>query len=220
MTTDSFALARQNMIFGQLHPNQVYVSSVLDAFARTCREDFVPPAFRDLAYMDSAISLGSDRWLMEPRIFARLVQASSVGIADRVLVVGCGSGYEVAVLGLLSGCVVGLESSASFAVSARSRLAGMADVSVAEGDLRHPPGEGSWDVVLLNGAVSRVPETLTRCLADGGRLVGVVRARERVPGQALLLEKEGSGVLGRCVLFDAVVPFLPDFGPSFSFWST
>src|SRR3954466_4630078 len=94
--------ARQNMVDNQLRANKVHDDRLLDAFLRLQRELFVPPGLRGVAYIDEDLPVAPDlapgttsrRYLMEPMVAARLLQALAVQPKDAVLVVGAGVGYE------------------------------------------------------------------------------------------------------------------------------
>ena len=214
-----FAAARQRMIEGQLRPNKVTDERVLAAFARIRRELFVPEALRAAAYVDEDLPLGGGRFVMEPMVAARLIQALDPERLDTALVVGAGTGYEAALLGVMVRAVVALEEDAQLARSARAALVeeGIAAVNVVEG-----PPEAGWrarapyNLVLFGGAVAEPPEEIIAQLADGGRLAAVVR--NSIVGRATLLVRTG-GVTSRRVLFDAGTPVLSGFAarPAFVF---
>src|SRR6202007_2927340 len=104
-----FEAARAHMIESQLRPNKVRDARVLAAFARVRRELFVPEHLRPVAYIDEDLPLGGGRYLMEPMVAARLLQAAEVEPTETALVVGAGAGYEAALLGVLARNVVALE---------------------------------------------------------------------------------------------------------------
>ena len=130
--------ARLNMIETQLRPNKVTDERVLAAFDRIRRELFVPEALRGIAYIDEDLPLGGGRFIMEPLVAARLLQAAALERTEAALVVGAGSGYEAAVMALLGRGVVALEEDLDLARQARAALVeqGIAAVSVVEGKLR------------------------------------------------------------------------------------
>ena len=116
---DDFTAARTKMVDNQLRTQSVTDYDVLAAMGAVPREQFLPPASRALAYIDSDLPLtaaaadGPARYMMEPAPLARLVQLAEVGEADVVLVVGCGTGYSAAVLARLANSVVALEQDAT-----------------------------------------------------------------------------------------------------------
>jgi len=197
---------------------------VLDAFLAVPRELFVPSALRGAAYVDDDIPLDKDRALMEPMVLARLLQIAAIGPEDKVLVVGCATGYAAALLARLSTKVTALECDPRLAAIARDLLAKQgARVDLAEGALAQGWPEGApYDVILLDGAVAEVPSKLAEQLAEGGRLVGVLAPQagvvDRGMGEAVLMTR-AEGVLSRRPVFDAAVRMLPGCGrvPSFVF---
>lgn len=213
MPTD-FVLARRNMVESQLRPNQIVHLALLGALAALPRERFLPDARAGLAYADEAVPLGDGRYLMEPTALARLIQMAQPAEADRALVVGAGPGYGAAVLGRLVASVVALESDTALAQRARTVLSslGAATVSVVEGPLAAGhAAKAPYDVILIEGSVPAIPDSLTAQLADGGRLVAIVgTSAPGYPGQAHVGAKVG-GVFSSRPVFDAGTPALPGF---------
>ena len=102
---DLFADARRNMVDSQIRPNRVTDPRILAAMRRLPRESFLPSAVRALAYADEDVPLGNGRFMMEPMVLARLLQAAALIDQERVLVVGAGTGYGAAVIAAC-GCKV------------------------------------------------------------------------------------------------------------------
>jgi protein-L-isoaspartate(D-aspartate) O-methyltransferase len=213
-----FDAARVHMIESQIRTNKVTDDRLLAAIAEIRRELFVPEQLQPVAYVDDDLPLGGGRYLMEPMVAARLLQAASVERADIALVVGAGAGYEAAVLARLARAVVALEEDPQLARRARAALVdhGIAAVSVVEGPL--PSGHrqrAPYDVIMFVGAVAEVPNEIVAQLAEDGRLVAVVKAAGGV-GRATLTTKTG-GAIARRVMFDAATPLLPGFQPKPTF---
>lgn len=209
-----FEAARAHMIESQLRPNKVTDQRVLDAFTRVRRELFVPAASQYLAFIDEDLPIGGGRYVMEPMVAARLIQAATPQSTESALVVGTGTGYEAAVLGRLMRAVVALEENLDLARWARDALVeeNMANVSVVEGRLRDGyRTRAPYDVILFGGAVAELPNEILGQLAGDGRLVAVVRPEAAV-GRAVLAIKTGA-VIARRVIFDAAIPLLPSFEP-------
>ena len=206
------------MIESQIRTNKVTDERVLAAIAKIPRELFVPERLQSVAYIDDDLPLGGGRYLMEPMVAARLLQAASVERADITLVVGSGAGYEAAVLAQLARSVVALEEDPEIARRARNALVdlGIAAVSVVEGPLAsgHRP-RAPYDVILFGGAVAEVPNEIVAQLSEGGRLVAVVKAAGGI-GRATLTIRTG-GLIARRVMFDAATPLLPGFQPKPAF---
>jgi protein-L-isoaspartate(D-aspartate) O-methyltransferase len=215
-----YAAARLNMVESQIRTNKVTDPALLEAFLAVPRERFVPPALRGAAYVDDTLPLGGGRGLLPPMVLARLLQLAEIGADDTVLEIGCATGYATALLARLARSVVAVESDDAFAGEARARLrelgAGSATViaaPLAEGY----PERAPYPVILLEGAVQRVPTAIAAQLAEGGRMVAVV-AEENGMGRATVMTRRG-GTLSRRASFDAAVPLLPGFqtAPSFVF---
>lgn len=214
-----YVRARTNMVENQLRPNRVTDERLLAAMAEVPREAFVPEVLRGTACVDEDLPLGGGRYLMEPVVFARLVQAARITAADVVLDVGCATGYSAAVLARLAATVVALEEDAGLRARAEANLAELevTDATVVAGPLRDGfADQAPYDVIVIEGAVEAVPEALSDQLGEGGRLVAVVG--EGAVGRAALFLRV-DGVLSRRDLFDAAVPRLPGFevAPGFVF---
>jgi protein-L-isoaspartate(D-aspartate) O-methyltransferase len=214
-----FAQARVNMIEGQVRPNKVTDGSIVDAMAVVPREQFVPEALRGIAYVDEDIAYAPGRYLIEPMVLARLLQAADISASDVVLDIGCGTGYALAVISHLASTVVGIESDEALAARAQT-LIGELDITnaaVVKGDLqRGYPEQAPYNIIVLAGAVAKVPKSLLDQLAEGGRLVTIVR--DGLVGHATLFERLGKNISSR-TLFDASTPVIPGFEakPAFVF---
>jgi protein-L-isoaspartate(D-aspartate) O-methyltransferase len=213
--TAEYAHLRVKMVDGQLRTTGITDARILSAMGSIPREAFLPALRRPLAYLDEDIDIptasGRPRHLMEPSPFARLAQLAVIGPADRVLDVGCGTGYSSAVLSRLAASVDGLECEADLAESARATRAKLdvGNVTVVEGALEDGyPQNAPYDVILLGGAVDEVPEALFGQLVEGGRVVAVIG--EGNAGIARICVKEG-GVVSCRRAFNAAIRPLPGF---------
>lgn len=207
-----FAAARLNMVESQLRTNKVTDLRLLAAFETVPRELFVPEPLRGIAYIDEDVALGGGRFVMEPRVLARLLQAAQPGPEDVALDLGCGSGYATAILSRLVATVVALEDDAALAAAANRTLEKLEidNAVVVEGRLTEGyPKQAPYNVILLGGAVAEVPAAIADQLAEGGRLVAVVDAGPGL-GRATLMRRDG-GVISSRVLYDAALPVLPGF---------
>jgi protein-L-isoaspartate(D-aspartate) O-methyltransferase len=213
-----FAAARRKMVASQIRTSEVTDPVVVEAMAAVPREVFVPPANRDFAYIDEDLAIGKGRYLMEPVVLARLLQLADLQPMDKALVIGAGTGYSAAVISRLVHSVVALESDRALADFAVQALASAGPrVSVVTGDLKGGwPQQSPYDVILVDGAVSELPNALKPQLADGGRLVCIVR--EGPVGRATLLTRSGDSY-GSRQEFDAMTPLLSGFEkqPKFAF---
>ncbi len=214
----NYATARLNMVENQIRPNRVTDERLLAAIAEVPRERFVPKRLQGNAYVDQDLALGDGRYLMEPVVFARLLQAAAIGPGDVVLDIGCGTGYSAAVLGKLAGTVVALESDAALAEQAIEALTELDvdNAAVVEGPLDEGyPRQAPYDVIVLGGSVDAVPDAIADQLVEGGRLVAVVNVAPTVGNIEVIHRLRGG--LSRRQLFDAAVPILPGFAAEHSF---
>ena len=208
-----FAAARRRMVSSQVRTNEVTDPLVISAISAVPREKFVPAASRGFAYIDEDLPLGKGRFVMEPMLVARLLQLAEVQSTDAALVVGAATGYCAAVLAHMARSVVALESDGELTEQAARAIAELAlkNVSVVMGELKAGwSARGPYDVILIGGSVVSVPDTLKAQLADGGRLVCVVRTGPM--GRATLVTRAGQAY-GSRQEFDAVTPLLAGFEP-------
>lgn len=169
--------ARFNMIEQQIRPWDVLDHEVLALLSVVKREDFVPPAYKALAFADMEIPLAEGQWMLAPKIEARMLQDLAVQPNHRVLEIGAGSGYMAALLAHRAQRVISYEVRPVLAQMARSNLhkAGIQNAEVREGDgSKIPLTEGSFDIILLSGSVGQVPASLVDRLNVGGRLLAIV----------------------------------------------
>jgi protein-L-isoaspartate(D-aspartate) O-methyltransferase len=210
-----FALARRNMIDGQLRPNRVTNAELLTAIADLPRERFLPDTLRSVAYADNDVPLGAGRYLMEPMVLARLIQTLQPRHGDRALILGAGRGYGAALLARLVKLVTAVESDPALA-GAGGQIAkemGLVNIHWVTGKPEQgAPAAAPYDVVLIEGAVQQVPQAILDQLAEGGRLAVVLSGAPGALGVAQLFVKEGGVTSGR-PLFEAGTPLLPGFAP-------
>jgi protein-L-isoaspartate(D-aspartate) O-methyltransferase len=219
-----FTAARLTMVESQLRPNGVTDPSLIRAMSVVPRENFLPAEQRPLAYVDDDIELGRNlatghRFLLRPMTFGRMVQILMLQDDERVLDVGCGSGYSSAILSHLAHTVVGLESDEVLATEAESLLvslqirnAKLVLASLADGQ----PTAGPYDAILVNGRIEGPPFGLLGQLKDGGRLAAVVGDREL----ARIALFTRNGAFSVRYVFEASAPPVPEFvgeRPTFAF---
>jgi protein-L-isoaspartate(D-aspartate) O-methyltransferase len=208
-------LARFNMIEQQIRPWQVLDPAVLSLLATVKREDFVPAAHRELAFVDTQIPLldtPDGPSMLEPKVEARLLQELRVTHTDRALEIGTGSGFMAALLAHRAQEVTTVEIEPELAERARQNLvrAGLSRVRVMQGDAcRELPAGGPWDVILLSGSVAEVPKSLLTQLKPGGRLAAIVGQQPIM--RARLLTRVGETSWSDVELFDTVAPRLRGF---------
>ena len=209
----AFATARQKMVDGQVRTNDVTDRRILDAMLTLPRERFVPEDKQALAYLDLDLDVAeggsAKRFLIKPMLTAKLLQAAEIAATDKVLVVGCATGYAAALVAMLGANVTATESDSRLVEKGKSILAALGEnvtfkgSEAADGD----PAGVPYDVIVLNGATEIVPEKLYQQLRNGGgRLVGVFAVTR--PSRAMIATR-WHGEVGERILFDAVAPTLP-----------
>jgi protein-L-isoaspartate(D-aspartate) O-methyltransferase len=198
------------MVDGQIRTYDVTDPAVLSAMLAVPRERFVPADRAAVAYLDTDVPVGRGRRLLKPMVLARLLQAAAIRPEERVLDLGCGTGYAAAVLARMGAQVVALEQDPGLAAEARRALADASEVTVVEGPLTAGwPALGPYDVILLNGAAEVIPPALLGQLAGNGRLVGIVGEPPACQATLFMASQGGAGS-GRPI-FDAVAGQLPGF---------
>jgi len=171
----NFAAARHNMVESQVRPNGITDHRIIDAMAEVKREDFVPAERKTIAYLDEDVQLKEGRFLIEPMAFARMIHLALIKPTDRVLVVGAGTGYGAKIIAMLAKSVVALESDPDLHALAMGFLAGAENIEVVEGSLAAGhDARAPYDVIIVEGRIAAVPESLFHQLANEGRIVAAV----------------------------------------------
>jgi protein-L-isoaspartate(D-aspartate) O-methyltransferase len=218
-----FTTSRQNMVDCQVRPSDVTDLRIIDAMLAVPREKFVPDGKRPIAYLDLDIDVAADgqakRHLIKPAVLAKMIQAAAISETDRVLVVGCATGYSAAVLAQVAAEVFATEPDPALAAVAKTNLASLGSTNVtvttaapADGDRAHGP----YDVIVMDGATEIQPDGLYEQLKMGGRLVGVFAINR--PPRATLVARSAAD-FGSRVLFDGSAPVLTGLErrPAFTF---
>lgn len=212
-----FAAAREAMVDCQVRPSDVTRYPIIKAMLDVPREAFVPAALRPVAYLGEHVPLGPRRVVLDPRVFAKMLDALAIGPKDFVLDVGCGLGYSSAVIADMAEAVIAQEEDAAMAAEAQAALAAHgADNAVVEtGPLAEGiPAHGPYDAILIEGGIEQLPEALGAQLKVGGRIAAIFM--EGAFGQARLGLRTAHGVAWRRI-FDAAAPVLPGFEAAKSF---
>jgi protein-L-isoaspartate(D-aspartate) O-methyltransferase len=206
-----FARRRTTMVDTQVRPSDVTRFPIIEAMLSVPREDFVPVERREAAYAGEHVDLGRGRVVLDPRTLAKMLDAADIQSDEIVLDVGAGLGYSSALAARLAEAVIALEEDKALATEAERALsaAGADNVAVVEGPLADGAAKhGPYDVILLEGAVEHMPDSLVDQLKEGGRLVaifaegalGVVRVGYRIDGR-----------VNWRYAFNAGAPVLPGF---------
>lgn len=206
-----FQTRRTMMVDTQVRPSDVTKYPIIDAMLTVPREDFVPDDQREAAYTETQIELAPGRVMLEPRSFAKILDALSVQPTELVLTVGAGLGYGAAVLARLADFVVAVEEDDGLAGEAEGRLAsdGVDNVAVIKAPLVDGAAKhGPYDVILIEGAVETLPATLTDQLRENGRIaalftegnLGIVKVGYKI-----------DGAVNWRFAFNASAPVLPGF---------
>jgi protein-L-isoaspartate(D-aspartate) O-methyltransferase len=216
-----FAAARRMMVDGQVRTSDVTDHRIIAAMLELPRERFVSAASAGLCYADFDVPViqAPGRRLLKPMVLAKMVQAAEVGATDRVLVVGCASGYSSALLARLAAFVVALEEDPDLAKLAAANLTELAGdkATVVTGPLtRGWPPHAPYDVIFLNGASEIEPRTLFAQLKEQGRLIAVIG---HAPGCRAVLYRSTGADASAWPVFDASAQMLPGFAapPQFVF---
>ena len=198
--------ARFNMVEQQIRPWEVLDQRVLDLLTELKREEFLPPQYRSLAFVDMEIPIGHGEKTLAPKMEARMLQELVLNPADRVLEVGTGSGYMTALIARFSAQVYSVDIVPEFTRSAAAKLAahGISNATLETGDAargweRYAP----YDAIVLTGSVPVLPETFQLSLAPGGRLLAVVG--ELPVMEARLITRAGAGAWSTIGLFETCI---------------
>ena len=154
---------------------------VLDAFARTPREVFVPIAPREMVYGDHPLPIGFSQTVSQPYIVALMLQALALKGHESVLEVGTGSGYQAALLAQIAARVVTVERVPDLARDARKRLQTLHFKNVRVETVKEVlgyPDLAPYDAIVVSAAAPWIPDALVEQLAVGGKMVLPVGGRE------------------------------------------
>lgn len=210
--------ARANMVEQQIRPWEVLDPAVLDLLYAVPREEFVPPALRNLAFADLEIPIGEGEKMMAPKIEARILQGLALRKTERVLEVGTGSGYFTALLARLAAHVHSLEIRPALAEFGRANLerqvVGNVTLEIGDGS-RGDAKRAPYDVIVLTGSTPVLPATLREQLAPGGRLFAVVG--EAPIMVARLITRTAPGAYAAVDMFDTVLAPLVNAEPAARF---
>lgn len=207
-----FFVMRQNMVKGQVIPENVTNPPLIDALFTIPREKFVPSQLARIAYMDGNFFLKKDRVLLRPATLARLLQALNPKSSDKILYIAGGTGYGPALLSQMAHHVIALDSEETL-TQAAERLAEELKLSSIQSVLG--PLEEGWehgapyDKIFIEGCVDFIPRKLASQLKEGGQFI-TIKSLEGKKRIAVKIDKN-QGVFTEFFLFDAFAPRLKPF---------
>ncbi len=199
------------MVDTQVRPSDVTKFPIIDAMLTVPREDFVPSAQREAAYMGENLDLGQGRVLLEPRTLAKMLDALAISNTEMVLDLGCAMGYSAAVIAHMAEAVVAVEEDEAMAREAQEALvaAGADNAVVHQGPLGNGAAKhGPYDVIIIQGGVQQVPSTLTDQLKEGGRIACLFM--DGALGEVRLGHKR-DGIVSWRMVFNASAPVIRGF---------
>lgn len=198
--------ARTNMLTQQLRAGKVLNEDILDIVASVPRENFVPSAFKQVAFADKRIPLPNGQFMMLPQEEGLLLQAVNPKATDTVLEIGTGSGYVTALLAKMAKMVYSLEIDPSQAEVAKNNVDSLGIVNAViinqDGSGGYPES-GPYDAIVIHGALQEIPALYREQLAIGGRLF-VILGTDPVM-EALMLTRESEQEWTRRSLFDTTI---------------
>jgi len=196
--------ARENMVKQQVRTWEVTDTRVLELLYKYPREEFVPEAWRELAYADTNIVLDDSSCMLFPGMEARMLQALNMQAGEAVLEIGTGCGFITALLSELSGKVTTLDSTDHVKPGIREN---MGNVHFESGSIHEGWQEKeNFDVIVLNGSIQSMPDGLLDKLNPGGRLFCVVGDKPVM--SATLISRRANGTLTEESLFETSLPRL------------
>jgi protein-L-isoaspartate(D-aspartate) O-methyltransferase len=212
-----FSKRRTMMVDTQVRPSDVTKFPIIDAMLTVARENFVPSAQREAAYVGENLALGQGRVLLEPRTLAKMLDALSIDGDELVLDLGCALGYSTAVIARMAQAVVAVEQDEDMAREAQDALvaAGADNAVVHEGPLVDGAAQhGPYDVIILEGGVAQVPAALLEQLKEGGRIAAIFM---NGPLGEVRVGYKRAGKISWRLSFNATAPYLPGFEPEMTF---
>ena len=213
MSRIDFEAARKRMVDRQIAARGITTPRVLEALLEVPRHLFVPKNRQTQAYYDGPLSIGLGQTISQPYIVAYMTDLLQLKGNEKVLEIGTGSGYQAAILGVLSDEVHSIERHPSLADQADRLLSelGYGNIQVHKGDgTKGLPDLAPFQAIMVTAAAPEVPQPLLDQLADGGRLVMPVGGRY---GQVLLLyRREGGKIKHQSMAPVAFVPLIGEHG--------
>jgi len=216
----NFSAARKNMVDCQIHPSGVIDEKILEAFATIPRESYLETNQSPIAYQDEDIVMKDGRFILEPTIHARMIDALDLNPDSTILDIGHAGGYSSAILSSLVSTVIALEQKQKY-ITAAEKVWLEHDIcnivalksTLSKGAPEHAP----YPFIILNGSVAEIPQKLIDQLDINGKMVLILRAPDQIMGQVQLIQHLGEGKHSTMTLFEAAAPYLVGFEPAQSF---
>jgi protein-L-isoaspartate(D-aspartate) O-methyltransferase len=199
--------ARHAMIEQQVRPWDIVDLQVLAAMSAVPRENFVPAAYRDLAFADTELPIGHGETMFKPVLEGRMLQGLKLQPNDEVLEIGTGTGFITACLASLCRSLVTVDLHADFIANAKNRLAALDlnNVRYEQADALVFNPDQQFDAIAVTGAVTDVPQVFLDWLRPGGRLF-IIHGQS--PAQeAVCLTRSAQGFDTES-LFETDIPYL------------
>lgn len=203
---------RKTLIDSQLRPNNINQEDLLEQIRILPREIFVPSSFHSICYGDTSLPVGKGRHLLSSFMTAQLLNMFKLGPTQKALVIGCSTGYSMAILSGLVHEVWGVEADPELCSQARTNLATLdiTNAHVHAGAFKEGLSlQAPFDVIIIEGAAAAVPLTLLEQLAEGGQLATILRETPHF-GRSTLICRSGS-TFTPIYNFEAMAPYLPTF---------
>lgn len=210
-----FSARRVTMVDTQVRPCDVTKFPIIAAMLAVERENYVPAARREAAYLGGNLSIAPGREMIEARTLAKMLDALNISPGERVLHLGCGLGYGTAVLAEMGANVLGIEEDAVLAGAAQVQLAaeGRSNAAVSFGPL-DAAGPAEFAAILIEPGVHQVPPAVLARLQDGGRIAAIFI--EGALGAVRLGRAQDGSVTWRFA-FNASAAVVPAFATTLAF---
>lgn len=204
---------RSRMVELQIRSRGIANLRVLAAMQEIPRHAFIPPPYDVSAYADAPLPIGNGQTISQPYIVALMTELLDPQPGDHILEIGSGSGYQAAILSVLSRKVTSIERIPAVADLARRNLAalGMMNVSIIIGDgTMGYPENAPYDGIIITAATPEIPPPLIDQLSDGGILVAPTGGRDIQ--ELMTLKHSGDGILRSSHGGVRFVPLIGEFG--------
>lgn len=208
-----FQEARMNMIKSQLLPNNVRNKVLIDSISNLKKELFVPREFYDITYSDSDILITKERTLIRTFIMAKMFEYCNFNKNDTILVVGCLTGYSLAILSNLVSYVFGIENDKEIVTKANNNLNNLNILNcsvIYKKDLSIGLSKNApFDKIFIEGAISVIPDVLIKQLKENGEIFTVINNDEYVGDFVRALKIDSSISIEK--IFNTSINTIKDF---------